>query len=189
MGDLNYYSDLLQCSYTEAIETVRQKHGLVKDNYFLEKSYYRFLNGEIKNITPGKYKRTKEGLYCHHIDENKALNLGNKTFIKKYSYPYSMQVKERLVYVDAVEHLILHALITFETKGEFGFPGYVTMLEPSFQDWYIQGNIPNPSWRKACYDRAFLNSDDAKSLLSSIRTNLLIGYHPTLEELQQVSFR
>lgn len=55
---------------------------------------------------PGNYSRTNEGLVCHHIDEDKAELLTNPQFASKY--PASYQRKDRLVYCDYIEHLLLH---------------------------------------------------------------------------------
>lgn len=108
MANYNY---LLTLSYEEAITILQDKYGQAKDDYYREKSYKKFLNKEIKSIALGKYSRTSEGLYCHHVDEDKHINVSNKNFILRKKYSFELQKKERLVYCDLFEHLILHALI------------------------------------------------------------------------------
>lgn len=52
------YLELLTKSYEEAVQILLKKYGKAKDDYYRENSYNRFLNGEIKSITKGKYSRT-----------------------------------------------------------------------------------------------------------------------------------
>ncbi|QZN89751.1 hypothetical protein K5X77_10150 (plasmid) [Vagococcus lutrae] len=165
---LNYYKNLLNLSYNEAIELLLKKHGPVKDDYFREKSYARFLNKEIKKITKGKYSKTDQGLYCHHIAEDKYLNLSNNEYIIKNKYPFELHKKENLVYCDLFEHLILHAIIAKDSNCEFGFPGYEIYLQPMVYDWYINQKIPKPEWMKNCYYKAYLTPDDTKIILDYI---------------------
>ena len=58
----NQYKDLLSKTYEQAVEFLLQKYGFAQDDYFREKSYQRFMNGEIKNITKGNFTRTVSGL-------------------------------------------------------------------------------------------------------------------------------
>ncbi|WP_223389746.1 hypothetical protein [Liquorilactobacillus hordei] len=163
-----YYISLLDKSYTEVVRLLLKKYGLVTDDYFRENSYKRFLNGEIKSITHGKYKKTYEGLYTHHIDEICVENLANKDFIRKYRYAFDLQRKERLVYADLIEHLILHALITKETKGKYGYNGYYLFIEPMVKEWYTTDMVPKPDWMKSVYKRSFLRMGEVNLLLRSI---------------------
>src|SRR5699024_11101712 len=105
------------------VDILLQKYGHALDDYYREASYVRFMQGEIKNITKGKYSRTSEGLYCHHIDEIKILKISDQSFIKRDNIPFRHQKRERLIYCDLIEHTILHVLITKETSNEFGLPG------------------------------------------------------------------
>ncbi|MFL2106032.1 hypothetical protein [Desemzia sp. FAM 23991] len=151
------------------LQLALNKYGPSKDDYFREKSYKKFLRKQIKSIAPGNYKRTSEGLYCHHIAENKHLNLSNKEYISNNKYPFELQKKEQLVYCDLFEHLILHALIAKDTDGEFGIPGYDTYLYPMILEWYIGGIKPQKrEWLKKCYERAFLTPSETRSLLINI---------------------
>lgn len=163
-----YYINLLSLSYQDAVQFLLEKHGDVVDNYYKEKSYNKFLNGEIKRITYGKYTKTKEGLYCHHIMENEYENISNKEYIAHYKYPYEYHHKENLVYCDLIEHLILHALITKETNGDRGFKGLVDFLIPTAEEWYIDGDEPGVLWMQLCRERAFLSKAYTEKLLSAI---------------------
>ncbi len=44
----NEYSQLLDATYWQAVAYLLNKYGAVTDDYYKEKSYTRFLNGEIK---------------------------------------------------------------------------------------------------------------------------------------------
>ncbi|HFU5941372.1 hypothetical protein NQ080_12025 [Enterococcus faecium] len=165
----NGYLELLSKTYVEAVSFLLQKYGSAQDDYFREKSYQKFLNGEIENITKGKTSRTNEGLYCHHIDENKWLKASDKGFIRKYNIPFEVQRKNRLVYCDLIEHSILHALIAKETSLEFGYPGFIAFLRPDIEKWYLNKDIPKRGWKKNCYKKAFLNPQEAFGILKEIQ--------------------
>lgn len=152
----NYYINLLNSTYEDAVKQLIEKHGEVIDDYYREKSYAKFLNGEIKTIARGKYSKTGEGLYCHHTLETKYENISDKKFIAHFKYPYEYHKKENLVYCDLIEHLILHTLIGKETNGVRGVRGIVAHIMPTVQDWYVYDDIPTAIWEQLCRERAFL---------------------------------
>jgi hypothetical protein len=166
MADLVEYKSLLEYRYEDAVEHLLRKYGEATDDYFKEKSYERLLKGEIKTTARGKISRTSEGLYCHHIDEYVEENLSNTKYVVENQSSFKYQKKERLVYCNLGEHLILHALISRETNGNFGFKGYMTEKDLIF-DWYIKDDrrAPKPNWMKICREVGFLNVDDAQILL------------------------
>lgn len=169
------YLVLLSKTYNEAVECLLKKYGAAEDDYYREKSYERFLKGEIKSITKGKFSRSMEGLECHHILENKFLNMTNSSFIKDQNIPFKYHQKEYLVFCDVVEHAILHTLIAKETSLEFGAPGYIVFLRPKIEDWYIQRIIPQKSkWHIACYDKAYITPEDAHDLLERMDSILSV---------------
>lgn len=169
MDRLEHYNSLMTMTYDEAVAILQGKYGLAKDDYYRDKSYKRFLKKEIKSITRGEYSRTFEGLYCHHIDENKFINLSNKEVILRNKFPFDLQKKERLVYCDLFEHLILHALIAKETDGKFGIDGYDIYIYPMILDWYIGQEKPlGKEWMMACYQRAYLEPEQTRDLLKKI---------------------
>lgn len=169
------YLVLLSKTYNEAVECLLKKYGAAEDDYYREKSYERFLRGEIKSITKGKFSRSMEGLECHHILENKFLNMTNSSFIRDQNIPFKYHQKEYLVFCDVVEHAILHTLIAKETSLEFGAPGYIVFLRPKIEDWYIQRIIPQKSkWHIACYDKAYITPEDAHDLLERMDSILSV---------------
>ena len=176
------YKNLLSKTYDEAVEYVLQKYGFAQDDFFREKSYHRFLNGEIKNITKGKYSRTDEGLYCHHIDEIRELNISDQNFVKSNKIPFEYQKKDRLVYCDLIEHTILHVLITKETSHEFGLQGYTLFLKPLIEEWYIEERLPSPKWMMNCYHKSFLEPKEAVHILREMQATLGMSYFSTPHE-------
>lgn len=162
---LNEYLSLLELTYKEAVQFLLSKYGPATVDYYSEQSYERFLRDEIKSITKRKYSRTQEGLYCHHIDENKFENLSNINFIRVNKYPFKYQTKDRLVYCDLFEHLILHTLIAKETLGKFGLRGYFSYIEPMIKDWYINDLEIERDWMKMCKEKAFLSPKETEILL------------------------
>lgn len=178
------YKNLLSLSYEDAVESLLQKYGPVIDDYFREKSYNRFFNGEIKSITKGKFTKTSEGLYCHHVFENKYYNLTNKDFCKEQNAPYEVHKKENLVYCDLIEHFILHILITKETNGKFGWPGVRTYLLDNLVKWYVVCvNIPTEKWRLFCYKKAKLSKNEITTLFMEVKKVLPSSLQPKFEKL------
>ncbi|RPF57765.1 hypothetical protein [Abyssicoccus albus] len=184
---IEYYLNLLKMTYDQLTRYLIDKYGPATDDYYRESSYYRFLNGEIKNITTGNYSRTNEGLYCHHIDENKMMNISNKEFIKNYNYSFDYQKKERLVYCNLIEHLILHTLITIETKGNYGYLGYITYLSPTIHEWYIDRIPLKRDWMIKCRDAAFLTPSEAKLILD--RSDKIISNMEYKKRLKEKGYK
>lgn len=171
---VKYYA-LLSKTYDEVVQYLLEKYGPSDYDYFSEKSYKKFLNNEINSITKGKYSRTSEGLYCHHIDEYNHENLSNIDYIREFKYPFNLQKKDRLVYCDLLEHAILHALIAKETNLEFGLSGYQLCISKLIKDWYINtSSKPNfkREYNNKIYDRAYLNPEDALELLTNINNTI-----------------
>jgi len=181
----NGYLELLSKTYVEAVSFLLQKYGPAQDDYFKEKSYRRFLNGEIKSITKGKTTRTNEGLYCHHIDENKWLKASDKEFVKNNKIPFDSQRKDRLVYCDLIEHGILHILIAKETSLEFGYPGFIAYLKTDIEEWYLDKKIPTLEWKRNCYKKAFLTPREAFEILKEMQSLIGVNYFSTLFDYYQ----
>lgn len=167
--ELKYYKGLLEYTYDELCEMLLNKYGHSTDDYFSEKSYIRFLNGEIKTITKRKITRTKEGLYCHHIDEDKQIMISDPTYIKEFNIPFEFQKKERLVYCDLIEHSALHILIAKENgtknRQRLGIGGYVNFMRPELIIWFEFGMIPK-GWKLNCYNALSLTKKDAINIIN-----------------------
>ena len=172
MNKTEEYLLLMDKNYDEAVSYLLKKYGAATDDYFRENSYNRFMNSEIKSITKGKTTRTSEGLYCHHIEENKYLKMTDFNYIKNQRIPFSAHTKDKLVYCNLVEHAILHMIIARETNNKYGKLGLDTYLKPMIYDWYVLKMIPNSGWQKHCYDKAFLNAKEAEEIIIILSTGL-----------------
>lgn len=182
MNNYKEYKDLLSNTYDEVVIYLLNKYGPAIDDYFRESSYQRFMNGEIKNITTGKASRTSEGLYCHHIDQNKWLNISVQNFVKKYNIPFESQRRDKLVYCDLIEHTILHVLIAKGTSSKFGLPGYEVYLRTLIEQWYLEEIKPSPEWMQRCFHKSFLEPQIAFNLLKEMQRQLGESYYNTLED-------
>lgn len=69
----------LKMTYNELIDYLLKKYGPSKYDYFCNESC------KSKNH---KISRTNEGLYCHHIDEDKAILLSNDKFAAMNPWEY-----------------------------------------------------------------------------------------------------
>ena len=119
-------------SYRSLVNHLLKKYGPAPCDYYV--------NENCKTVNP-KNSRSKEGLQCHHIDEDKAIMLSNPQFAIKN--PFKYQKADRLVYCNLLEHLILHILIVREPRkksanvGELvGLGGAVNNLIPRINDYY-----------------------------------------------------
>ena len=188
-----YRLELLQGTYQEAVNVFLNKYGGAVDDYFSEKSYARFKAGEIKAPTKRKISRTSEGLYCHHIDEDKMIMMASPEFIRYMDIPFDYQRKNRLVYCNLIEHGILHLLIASETYGRGyelgclpGVGGYVNFIRPNLIQWLIDGVEPKLPWQIACRNAVFMNKRAAKKMIKQMDRFLFDRYPSmTKKELKE----
>jgi hypothetical protein len=120
----------LSMSYAELVDHLLDKYGPAKYDYFCN-STCRSKNRKVS--------RTKEGLICHHIDEDKAIMLSDTGWA--LMNPYEYQRADRLVYCNLLEHLILHYKITQESLEKasaigVGFGGAINFIIPQINDYY-----------------------------------------------------
>lgn len=122
----------LKMTYDELVDYLLKKYGPAQYDYFCNESC------KSKN---SKVSKTNEGLYCHHIDENKAILLSNDKFA--VNNPFEYQKANRLVYCNVLEHLILHIKIVEEPKNENanqmeiqGIGGAVCFICPQINDYF-----------------------------------------------------
>lgn len=122
----------LSMTYDELVDYLLKKYGSAQYDYFCNES--------CKSKNP-KVSRTNEGLFCHHIDENKAILLCNDKFA--VSNPFEYQKANRLVYCNVLEHLILHIKIVEEPKNKNANPleiqgicGIIRFICPQINDYF-----------------------------------------------------
>ena len=125
-----YYNTLMQMTYRQIVERLLSKYGKAKYDYFVSE------NCTTKNR---KNSRTEEGLFCHHIDEDKAICLSNDKYA--ISEPFEYQKADRLVYCNFLEHLLLHIKIAEENVDAneayaLGIGGAVKFLIRQINDFY-----------------------------------------------------
>lgn len=90
----------LATTYDDLVDYLLEKYGPAMYSYFVNNSF-RTRNRKVS--------RASEGLHCHHIDEDKAIKLSDPKMA--VYYPFEYQEASRLVYCNALEHLILHIKI------------------------------------------------------------------------------
>lgn len=138
----DYYKKLMKMSYQELVQFLLKKYGPVKYDYFVNE---RCIS---KN---SKISRTKDGLFCHHIDEDKAIMLSTDKYAAQN--PFRYQKADRLVYCNLLEHFLLHILITEEPRAKNanenevqGIGGAVNFISKQLNEVY--GGYPfTQSWR------------------------------------------
>ncbi len=101
----DYYDSLMGLSYAELVDKLLLEHGPAEYDYFVD------VGCKTKNH---KVSRSKEGLFCHHIDEDKAIMLSNDKYASEN--PFTYQKADRLVYCNFLEHLLLHVKIVEEPR-------------------------------------------------------------------------
>ncbi|GAA6238856.1 MAG: hypothetical protein SPLM_09720 [Spiroplasma phoeniceum] len=136
---------LLTMTYEECINYFLKKYGNVPENYFYIKQN-NTLGSKNNKITRGN-----EGLYIHHIDEDKAILLSTPEFAKKN--PIYYQKADRLIYCNLLEHLVLHIKIIEypnpkQNKNEIcGVGGIYKFIVPELNDIYSGITYKQP-WKQ-----------------------------------------
>ena len=140
---IEYYKKIMKMSYHELVQFLINKYGPSKYDYF---------TNEYCTIKNKKVTRTSEGLFCHHIDEDKAILLSNSEYASQN--PFEYQKANRLVYCNFLEHLLLHILIFEEPKNIHanrdeiqGICGAIFYLCAQLNDIY-SGYHLKEEWRK-----------------------------------------
>ena len=170
----------LKMTYYELQDYLIQKYGPAKYDYFATPEC------KTKN---SKVSRTSEGLYCHHMDEDKGGNLSSSTSAKSQTFEW--QKKERLLYCNIIEHLILHIKIAVLRQKEplktpqdvfdFFTTGGIFMLCYEINDMFVC-NGTSVAWRKRCFDEVSENYNDYIDLLKTIFAYIDDSYVGNKEE-------
>ena len=156
-------------NYDEQIEYLLKKYGAAQFDYFISE------HNLSKNQS---ISRTAEGLECHHIDENIIPTLSDPDIASIYSYDY--QKKDRLVYCNLLEHLLLHIKIgqdryyenhkTMEINRSINelITHGVNMLSMQINRLY-QDNGSKIRWEQNCYEAIKDNYDVYIEMLKSFQ--------------------
>ncbi|MBR6377449.1 MAG: hypothetical protein IKS05_06775 [Oscillospiraceae bacterium] len=157
----------MKLSYYELVNYLLSKYGPAQYDYFSTPA----CNAKNKRIT-----RAGEGLYCHHIDEDKSQNLGD-TYAAKNS-PYEWQKKERLVYCNILEHLILHIKISIlrikkpyfdeieDMVNVWLYNAGLSLLTQEINDMFMNDGT-KVAWRKRCYKEINNNYSDYIAIIKA----------------------
>lgn len=162
-SEQSLYEKMLNSSYADNVKYLLKKYGAAKHDYFKDT--------DCKQKNP-LVSRTAEGLYCHHIDEDKAIMLSNDKFAAVN--PFDYQKKNRLVYCNLLEHLLLHVKIAEEPRDENanenelpGIGGAVNFICKDLNDIYAGKEFAD-EWRKKVADAVKDNFDDYIAILKHL---------------------
>ena len=140
---VSQYEQMLSMHYNEIVKLLLKKYGAAKHDYFTDREC------TIKNRL---VSRSAEGLFCHHIDEDKAIMLSNDKYAAKN--PFEYQKASRLVYCNLLEHLLLHVKIAEEPRNPDanenelpGIGGAINFICKQLNDIY-DGKESADEWRK-----------------------------------------
>lgn len=142
-----------------ARDMVSGKYWCYKHNYFKDTA--------CKTKNPF-VTRTNEGLFCHHIDEDKAIMLCDDKFA--VNNPFEYQKADRLVYCNLLEHLLLHVKIAENPSPDAnenelpGIGGAINFICKELNDIY-SGKEFADEWRKNVADKVKDNFDDYSIIL------------------------
>lgn len=159
MDGTSYYELMLKMSYQDIVSALLKKYGSAKHNYFKDTA--------CKTKNP-LVTRTNEGLFCHHIDEDKAIMLCNDKFA--VNNPFEYQKADRLVYCNLLEHLLLHVKIAENPSPDAnenelpGIGGAINFICKELNDIY-SGKEFADEWRKNVADKVKDNFDDYINIL------------------------
>jgi hypothetical protein len=152
--------ELFEMTYSDLCNHYLAKYGNAKYDYFS--------TPECKSVQK-KNSRTNEGLEIHHIDENRYPML-SASWAK--NMPFECQKAYRLVYVNVLEHLLLHIKIYEEqclkciSTGKtaiLGQPG-IYMISNRIND-YFSNEIQLKGWHENMKKTIIDNYDDYKNEL------------------------
>lgn len=135
-------------SYCDYVSYLIDKYGPAQYDYFCNESC------KSKN---SKISRSQEGLFCHHIAENKEILLSTPEIAR--THPFDYQRAHNLVYANYIEHLLLHVKIVDEDKEKQGLGlGGVLMISSAINDYYRHHLADG--WRKIAMDLISDRYDD-----------------------------
>lgn len=139
MENIRLNQELLM-SYDAYVAHLLNKYGAAQYDYFCNESC------RSKN---SKNSRSAEGLFCHHIAENKEILLSTPEVAR--THPFEYQKAHNLVYANYMEHLLLHIKIVEEDVAKSGLGlGGVLMISGAMNDYYRHKLADG--WRKFAMD-------------------------------------
>ena len=172
----------MEMNYEKLVEYLKGKYGEAKYDYFTNTT----CKSRSKRVT-----RTKGGLFCHHIDEDKGCNLSDGHYAVEQ--PYEYQRADRLVYCNYLEHLLLHIQIGkdryWKEHGKFRFPKeffYFIMPGIIFICSEINDLFENKGssveWRNRCFKEIEDNFEDYIYILNHFIKYMVDRYEGSREQ-------
>jgi len=167
---LTEFTSIKDLTYLEYCSYLQKKYGMSRYDYMDENYNDICFEGTKKK----KCSRVDEGLFVHHIDEDKFPQLGDRNMAMKV--PIDYQKRERLIYCDYLEHLYLHALILkYPSKDKYPntvltLGGLFVFLIPALNDAYsgaLKGTTGR-NWEVKCINRIINDKDAYFAILSYI---------------------
>lgn len=166
----------MEMNYDDLVQYLLNKYGGAKCDYFTKTN----CKNRSKLIS-----RTNEGLICHHIDEDKAYNLSVSE--RALDYPFDYQKKERLVYCNYIEHLLLHIVITkdryWKENDDIHNPSqFALFVDSGVQricndiNMMYEQNGTDVKWINRCYQEIDNNFTDYVYVLQSLIKYVLEHY-------------
>lgn len=157
--DESEYIASLKFPYEAIVAYLLNKYGIAKYDYF---------KNEKCTVKESQISRTSEGLFCHHIDEDKAIMLSNDKYAA--ANPFKYQKADRLVYCNLLEHLILHIKIAEKpcddaNENELpGIGGAISFICKDLNDIY-SGKEFSEDWRTVVAEKVKGSFDDYITIL------------------------
>lgn len=172
----------MEMNYDEFVSYLLKKYGPAKYDYFT--------NATCKTKSK-RISRTKEGLFCHHIDEDKGYMLSHTGCALEQ--PFEYQKAERLVYCNYIEHLLLHILIG---KNAFGSKRQKLIAPKQFSYFIVPGvsyicseinllydqNGSSVEWRNRCFKKIENNFEDYIYILNSFIQYIVDNYSGNINQ-------
>lgn len=161
--DKNEYDKIINLNYEEYCTYLKSKYGPATENY-MDKNFKR---------NP-KCSRTNEGLFVHHIYEDRAIMLSNTNYASEQ--PYYYQKAENLVYCDYLEHMLLHILICEQQSFKLdqniavGIGGITEFMIPKLNDYY-SGWKSEFDWENNCLNKIKNEKETYFELIKRLNTN------------------
>ena len=170
-----------EMSYTDQVAYLLKKYGKARYDYFLD---------DVSWIRSQYVSRTKEGLFCHHIDEYEIPTLSDPQIAREHSFLH--QKADHLVYCNYLEHLLLHMKIGYDRFlrnhdvlndpalfTEFLTHG-VVMITREFNT-LITEEGSDALWQERCFDVCRKYIPDYPELLRDFQIRIITLYENTCE--------
>ena len=136
----------LKMTYKKLVGYLKIKYGTVPFDYFV------IFDEELIRVNNKNSRATSDGLFVHHIDEDKAILLSSKEHAQRR--PLEYQRADRLIYCNILEHLILHFKISLEPRHPdaidtvVGVGGAITYICPQINDYFVGYKFKQKHWAK-----------------------------------------